>query len=160
MARNTLHFGQKKLESKEEKQFMVQITLNIKNKDDKRERKSYSKNQIYLRDQVTVLEEYPKIEKMADELQAHMLEAQNQLKKIIDGNDEVESTLENYQENADSLYPKRVELIQLHANLMSKLFDYQFSAEEFIDGCSAEDFENCQLIYMEVLGGESSEEKK
>lgn len=139
---------------------MIDIVLNQKNDKGDYEQKKYFKNQIFLRDQVTVLEEYPKIEKASDELRALTTETQSQLEVILNGDDKAESTLLNYQENADSLYPKRVKLIQLHANLMSKIFDYQFSAEEFLNGCSTEDFENCQLIYMEVLGGESKEEKK
>ncbi|ALV21063.1 phage tail assembly chaperone G [Carnobacterium antarcticum] len=46
------------------------------------------------------------------------------------------------------------------ADFISYVFNREFTAEEFINGCTIKDSKKAENIYIECLGGKSDDEKK
>ncbi|KMT60959.1 hypothetical protein X560_0379 [Listeria fleischmannii 1991] len=97
------------------------------------------------------------IEKLTKEFQTHQRVIESKLAEEGAGEGEM---IEEIQNAVSKTYEFRLKLIKLHAKLIEKIFNHQFSVEEFIDGVGVDYQEVCESIYMKVLGGQSEDEKK
>lgn len=149
---------------------MLEIKLDLLDESNNRQMKIFRKLKIYLRDQVNVMEGLLELQKSEDEFQNEFQALQEGAMSITEDSTEENMQVEAFQKYANAIQEGnnrvnayRLKIMNLHASLLVKIFEGQFSADDFIDGADTNYPEICKSIYATILGEEDiagSDEKK
>lgn len=131
------------------------------------ESRVFKRNKIFLQDQVIVLENLAKLEetrKLNSKLQKELEESVEHMQEVDLENDESTEQIEQYtaklREMDVAIQKAHLEMIYVYAEMMIKIFNEEFTTDEFLQGMGTDFQIVCDNIISEILGGPSDSEKK
>lgn len=141
------------------------IQIEFTNEDN--EHKVFKRKKIFLQDQVNVLENLAKLEetnKVNNKFQKELAEYAQRMEAVDlengDGTELIEQYTAKLHEIDVAIQKSHLELIDVYAEMMIKIFNEEFTKDEFLQGMEANFQAVCDDIIAQVLGGSSDDEKK